>query len=171
MAVNKYLNEYQRIFLATRVVSQLSAFLISLFSLFSLCGVLYAGYLFPEYVKSHAEQFWISVLFHILTSFFFGSRFVLLFFNSKKTFRLSQLFWMLSLVTLFAWCAYTKDSFYGFFYESSQISHGSKITFSEFPSANLVNASYSLDKLGSTYFFLSPIRQIFTLIISVFKRW
>lgn len=167
----KWLDEYQRIFLGTRFVSQLPAFLISLFSLFSLYGVLRAGYLFPEYVKDNAESFWISVLFHILTTFFFGSRFILLFFNSKKTFWLSQLFWILSLVTLFAWCAYTKHSFYSFFYESLQPSHSAAPTISEFPFTNFSNASYSLDKLGSTYFFLSPIRQFFTFIIATFKRW
>jgi hypothetical protein len=167
----KRLEEYKINFLETRIVSQLVIFPISLVSLLSLYNLLKAGYQVPQYVESYRELFSISVIFHILVAFLFGARFILLFFNSKKNFWLSQLIWILCLMTLFSWCAYTKSSFYGFFYESSQISHSGKLTFSEAPITNFSLVSYSLDKLGSTYFFLSPIRQFFTFIISVFKRW
>lgn len=80
----KQLEEYQRNFLETRYVSQLITFLIALFSMLSLYSLLRAGYSFPEYVKSHWESYSISIVFHILVVFFFGLRFVLLFFSSKK---------------------------------------------------------------------------------------
>ncbi len=167
----KRLEQYRINFLETRIVSQLAIFPISLVSILSLYGLLKAGYAVPQYVESHQEYFSVSIIFHLLVAVLFGARFILLFFNSKKSFWLSQLIWILCLVTLFSWCAYTNHSFYGFFYESSQILHSGKLTFSEAPITNFSLVSCSLDKLGSTYFFLSPARQFFTFIISVFKRW
>ncbi len=167
----KWLDKYQKTFLETRLVSQLPTFLIALISLLSLYSNLRAGYLFPEYVKTYWQYFWIPIAFHILVALFFGSRFVLLFFSSKKSFWFSQLFWIFGLITLFAWCAYTKDSLYGFFYESFQVSNGAAPSFSESYYDNFINSSYSLDTLGYAYFFLSPIRQFFTIVISTFKRW
>ncbi len=165
----KRLDEYQRNFLKTRIVSQLPTFLIALVSLLSLYTNLHAAYLFPEYVESNRQYFWIPVAFHILAALFFSSRFVLLFFNSKKSFWLSQLFWLYGLITLFAWCAYTKDSPYGFFYELFQFSYSSAPPSSHSYYTNFRNASYSLDALGSAYFFLSPIRQFIILIHSIIK--
>lgn len=168
----KRFEEYRENYLETRLISQLSAFILSLLALFSLFNNLHAGYLFPEVVvRNNWQFFWIPIIFHIFASLFFGVRFVLLFFSSKKSFWLSQLFWFLGLVVLFAWSCYTEHSFYGFFHESFQISSSAAPTISEAPDTNFSNASQSLSFWGATYFFLSPIRQFFTFIISVFKRW
>jgi len=167
----KWLEEYRENYLETRLVSQLAAFLLSLLSLLSLFNNLHAGYLFPEVVKNDWQFFWIPIIFHIFVFLFFGIRFILLFFSSKKSFWFSQLFWFLGLVVLFAWSCYTEHSLYGFFYESFQGSLSAAPSFSEAPDTNFINASQSLSFWGATYFFLSPIRQFFTFIISVFKRW
>ncbi len=166
----KRLEEYRENYLETQFISQLSAFLISLLSLLSLFDNLHAGYLFPEVVKNNWRFFWIPIIFHIFVSLFFGVRFILLFFSSKKSFWLSQLFWLLGLVVLFTWSCYTEHSFYGFFRASFQVPSSIASTISEAPNTNFSNASQNLSLWGTAYFFLSPIRQFFTFIISVFKR-
>ena len=171
MIKKNWLNEYRVNYLKTRFVSQLSAFLISLFSLFSLWSLLRAGNFYPDYVRNHLEEFWISAGFHFLIIVFFGLRFTLLFFNSKKSFWSSQFIWILILINLSIWCAFTNHSFYGFFYEIAKPTSGTTITFDEFPQTNLIYASNTLDYFATSYFFLSPIRQFLTLVISVFKRW
>ena len=168
MAVKKWLDEYQTISWEIALVSQLASFLIPLFALLSLYSLLKAGYNVPEYVESHQKIFLVAVFFHILAAVVFGARFVLLFFNSKKSFWLSQLIWIVGLITLFAWCAYTKDNLLGFFYVAPQ---PHSLCFDCDETNVFLYSSRSFEYLGSFYFFISPIRQFFTFIISVFKRY
>ncbi|MGI9054336.1 MAG: hypothetical protein ACR2F2_00905 [Pyrinomonadaceae bacterium] len=158
----KWLEEYRDIFSETGFMSQLLTFLIAVISIFSVYSVLRAGYQVPEYVKTHWESYWISVVFHLLIVFYFGVRFVLLFSSSKRSFWLSQLFWVLGFITLFAWRSYTSESLYGFFNvvrpEPNCFDCGESF---------FLNASNSLNDLGYFYFFASLIRQFVTLIISL----
>ena len=166
----KWLDEYRKNYLKTRFVSQLPAFLISLLALLSLYNNLYAGYLNQIYVESNGQYFWISNFFHVLIAAFFGFRFVLLFFNSKKSFWFSQLFWIIGLTTLFVWSIYTKGGFYELFDKLFNVPKGVAPCF-DCNNSYFSNASDSLETLVSTYFFLSPIRQFFTIVISTFRRW
>ncbi len=168
----KWLDEYRENYLKTRFISQLPAFLITLISLLSLYTNLHAGYLNPGYVESHGQYFWISNLFHVLVACFFGVRFVLLFFSSKKSFWFAQLMWLFVLITLFIWRVYTVEGLENFIKDlfpaqeivaAPSFDGGNETFFS--------NISDTLQILLLSYCFLSPIRQFFTVVISVFKRW
>ncbi|CAN5420006.1 hypothetical protein BH18ACI1_BH18ACI1_13920 [soil metagenome] len=163
----KWLEECQRLFQKTRFISQLAAFLISIVAIFSLSSIFRAVYYNQEYLINNWDKFLISVVFHILVSLFFATRFVLLFFNSKKSFWLSQLFWLMCIIILFAYSAVTKESIYGFFYTppKSDISFG----LDYYPQIFL-HASDSFAILAFLYFFVSPIRQFITLLIPLFIR-
>ncbi len=167
----KWLDEYQKLSRKTRFISQFAAFIIALISLLSLYTNLHAGYLNPGYVESHGQYFWISNLFHILVACFFGSRFVLLFFDSRS-FWLAQLLWIFILITLFIWRVYTVEGLENFIKDlfpaqeivaAPSFDGGNETFFS--------NVSDTLQILLLSYCFLSPIRQFFTFVISVFKRW
>ncbi len=74
----KWLEECQRLFQKTRFISQLAAFLISIVAIFSLSSIFRAVYYNQEYLINNWDKFLISVVFHILVSLFFATRFVLL---------------------------------------------------------------------------------------------
>ena len=168
----KWLDEYRKNYLATRFISQFPAFLITLISLLSLYTNLHAGYLNPGYVKTNGQYFWISNLFHILVACFFGFRFVLLFFNSKKSFWFAQLLWLFVLITLFVWRVYTVEGLDNFF-ESlfPTLESVAAPSFGEWNQTFFSNVSETLQTILLTYCFLSPFRQFFTFLIATFKRW
>lgn len=165
----KWFEEYRKNYLETRFISQLPAFLISLFSLLSLYTNLHAGYLNQTYVKSNVEYFGVSIFFHILIAFLFGVRFVLFFFNSKKGFWLAQLLWICIIATIIFWSAYSRGGFAEISNDLFYKSGGAAPSF-DGDHSYFSLASDSLQTLLSIHFFTSPIRQFFTFVISTFKR-
>jgi ABC-type multidrug transport system fused ATPase/permease subunit len=162
----KWFDEYQKLFHETQFLSQLPTFLISIFAVLSLGSIINAVSCNPAYLEHNWSKFLISIIFHSLVFFVFAVRFVLLFFNSKKSFLISQLFWLICIVTLFAYVCVTKESIYGFFYtpQKAEVSFG----LHHHPEM-FVNASDNFTILALYYFFFSPIRQFITLIISLIK--
>ena len=90
----KWFEEYRGLSQQTRFISQLSAFLIALFALLSCITILNATYHNPSVWKNLGNRILIAVISHSFIVVIFATRFVLLFFNSRKTFLLSQIAWV-----------------------------------------------------------------------------
>ena len=170
----KCLEKYEILSGKWHIVSRLFAFLITLFSIFSLFSNLRAGYNVPEYVRTESLTFWTANAFHVLIIILFCSRFFLLFSKTKKSFWFENLFWFSSLITLYIWSVFTLGTYYGIFEEffrtsSNHVSFCMYCRNGIFPNAIFVNTSNSLEVLYFLYFFFSPIKRIFTFI-SAFIR-
>ena len=96
---SKWLEEYQRISLKTQFLSKLGTFLVFLFAFLSCWKIFDA-----LYHLSDSNLLWknilISITFHLIIGIIFGVRFVLLFFSSKRSFLIGQLFWLIGLFKL-----------------------------------------------------------------------
>lgn len=162
--VAKWFEEYQKLSRKTRFISQLAAFLISVFSLLSIYDIArIVMYHEPQFLKGLTEtelfEFWISMIFQILIFTIFVLRFSLLFFKSSKSFWLSQ---GLSFVGLILFAVYLYISIP----PKSEVSFG---IYGTYPAGFSKYASLRFDTFGICYLVLSPIRQIITLIHSYLK--
>ena len=152
----KWLEEYQRLSEKSRLVSKLSAFLISIFSFLSLYDLARFFNEYPQYLDSFIEESGLlsAIAFQISILIIFVSRFVLLFFKTKKVFWISQILWLFGLTLLAS---------YWFVSRPSELSFG---IYSTYPTI-FIHASRSFDFFGMWYLLLSLIRQIIMLLISL----
>ena len=148
----KWFGCYKDFFYKTRFISQLSAFLVSLFSLLSFYDLLWSGYYNPLYVEANKKVFLFSIAFHIFLFLIFAIRFTLLWFSSNKSFLLAQFLWLIGLTGLLI---------YSFSMSEPKIGHHQTEYF--------LLISSSLFSLISLYIVLSPIRQLTVLMISYFN--
>ena len=161
----KWFEEYRGLSQQTRFISQLSAFLIALFALLSCITILNATYHNPSVWKNLGNRILIAVISHSFIVVIFATRFVLLFFNSRKTFLLSQIAWVVCIITIFGYFTATRFFFYGSYFspEYNNPMNSTSISFDESTDSKLfLYASNSLVNLLSVYFFISPVRRFIT---------
>ncbi len=157
----KWLEECQRLFQKTRFISQLAAFLISIFALLSLYDLARFFNENPKYLKEFIEESGLlsSISFQVSILIVFASKFVLLFFRTTKTFWLNQVLCLVGLILLASYWVFSKPTSGSF-----QIYSTYTIIFR--------HASRSLELYGLYYLLFSPVRQFITLIYSLIKvRW
>ena len=148
-----------------RFLSQLAAFLITISAFMSFGNILKAINYNPSAVNYLWNQLVVSISFHIVIGLLFLIRFILLFFNSKRKFVISQVIWIICILAIFGFHIATRFAIYGgLFPPESDISFG----MDHYPIIFLY-ADYSFALLTFIYFFISPIRQAVTLIFTYFK--
>ena len=148
-----------------KLLSQTATFLIALFSILSFVEILRAISYNPDALIFQKTKVITSCLFHIVIASSFAFRFVLLFFSSKKTFMISQIVWLICVLTLISFHIFTRFALYGgLFPPESDISFG----MDHYPILFLY-AENSFIILIFFYIFASPIKQIITLIMAKFK--
>ena len=157
----KWCKEYQRLSQKTRFLSQLAAFLVSIFSFLSLYELARFFYYEPQFLKGLMEneetQFWSSIIFQIAILMAFALRFSLLFFKTSKSFWLSQGLCFIGMILLASYWLVSRppDDYYKFFPNEWVI---------------FKHASQSLQLYGLYYLLLSPIRQLITFIVSLINQ-
>jgi hypothetical protein len=143
----------------TRLISQLSAFFISIFSflnLYDLAGIFNAEFQnLKEFLE--VEGLKTAILFQAAILLVFAVRFVLLFFKTKKAFWLNQILWLIGL-TLFI-------SYFSISRVPENLNYGLYSTRPEV----FRHASRSFDFLGIWFLILSPLRQFLTLVMAIIK--
>jgi hypothetical protein len=155
--LGKSIEEYQNISRKTRFISQLAAFLIAIFSAFSLYDL--AGFFkkYPEELNSFIENTGLlsSVAFQASISIVFAAKFVLLIFNTKKVFWLNQLLSVVGLALFVSFWWWSKPADTGFGIYSTNVEY-------------FRHASRGFH-LGLYYLFLSPLYHLFTVVVALFK--
>lgn len=155
----KWFEEYKKLFQKTRFISQMAAFLISVFTILSLYDIAHFFYFNPSYSDRFFEIHLLfpSVIFQSVIFIIFVSRFGLSFLKSKKAFIFNQILWIIGFsLLLFYW------------YISRPTQEMFRI-YSTFGDSIFKHASRSFDGLGMWYLILSPLRQITTIIIAWIK--
>lgn len=165
----KRIEEYEKLSQETRFLSQLSAFLISIFSLLSLYEII-RGIYFEffyletpqdfEHFKSFLEESGIvyAVIFQLSIASIFAFRFALHFFKSRRVFWLNQITWLIGFIILVSYWLALKppDNIFGLY--------------STYPSPVFFrHASQSFEFSGIGYLLLSPIQKVIILIMSLTK--
>ena len=155
----KWLEEYQRLLRKTRFISQLALFLISVFTILSLYDIAHFFYFNPSKSGRFFEIHLLfpSVIFQSVIFVIFVSRFGLSYFKSKKAFTLSQILWLIALITLLI---------FWYISISEPLSFG---IYSTRPDPIFKHTSLIFSTLGMWYLILSPLRQITTIIIALIK--
>lgn len=161
----KWLEEYQRLLKETRFISKLGTFFVSLFAFLSCWGIFNAISYNPSAINSQWSNIKVSIAFHFVIGIVFAIRFVLLFFNSKRSFWLAQIFWAICEFSILGFFVATRFALYGgLFRPPSEISFGMH----DYPIFFLY-ADNSFIFFACIYFFASPIRQIITAFIAFTK--
>jgi hypothetical protein len=163
--IKKWFREYKKLSFEIRFISQLAAFLISLFTVLSLYDWIQLYFVYPKWfneLNEVSELFLVSIILQISIATIFAARFVLLFFNTEKAFCFNQTLYLIGLSTLF---------FYWYLSRPPKTSFAMYSTYIEI----FRYASRSFDFFAMWYLLLSPIRQLVTLITSLInvgnKRW
>ena len=149
-----------------RFLSQLSTFLITLFSILSFYDMLVAISYNKSALNSVKNNLVISGIFHIALGLLFASRFIVLFFNAKRFFVISQIVWSVCIFSIIAYHLTTRFTLYGAYFPTSSISLGVD---NYYPIVNFLYAGNGFGFLIFFYCFLSPARQVITLISAYFK--
>lgn len=154
----KILTKYRRLSEKLGFLSQLSAFLISIFTILSLYDLTRFLYSEPQYLDSFREDsnFFFFVGFQITIFLVFISRFSLLFFKSSKAFGFNQLLWAFGVILLFS-----------YWYSSRPLTQH----FDLYATYTMIfaHASRSFDFFGICYLLLSPFCRFFILITALIK--
>lgn len=152
----KWLEEYRRLSEKSRFLSKLSAFFLSMFTLLSLLAWLNYSEFIIHLTPDEKAEYWLSIFFQLAVFIVFASRFVLLFFNTRKIFWFSQILSFLGLIILASYWLESRpsDSYYKFFPDEWVIFRYA------FP---------TLEWFGLYYLILSPARKILTLILAILK--
>ncbi len=158
----KWFEEYERISVETGFLSKLGVFSISLFAFLSCWQIFTAVFYNYDALNDIWDYLIISVIFHLIIGIVFAVRFALLFFNSKKSFWLEQLFWAIGMLFITTFFVATRLKLYRSLFEPSSPFYVTDT------SPNLfLYASHSFELLVFTYFFLSLIYQIVTFVIAL----
>jgi hypothetical protein len=161
----KWLEEYERLSKATRFISKLGTFLVSLFAFLSCWQIFNALSYNPSAAGSLWNNILVSIIFHLIIGIIFAIKFALLFFNSKRIFWLAQMFWLTGLLSIIGFVAATRFTLYGsLFKPSSSIDFG----MDNYP-IFLLYTSYSFEFFVFLYLFASQIRQIITAVLAFIK--
>lgn len=158
----KWLDNYKRLAIRTRFISQLADFLISVFCVLSFGYFLLGVYKTPEYLSysDGVEALMESFAFHSIVLVFFAGRFLLLSARPNRFFWLSELLWAMSLAVLLTYGVITRGSLYHFFYYD-----GPPYDYL----AVFRNTTNAFQLTAGFYLFISPLRHLVTLIISKFQ--
>ena len=155
----KWLEEYQRLSGKLRFLSQLAAFLLSLFAVLSLYNIAYLfrldNYAFNQLFEIHF--LFPAVIFHLVIFVTFAAKFALLFFKSKRFLYLNHILWIIGLIVL---------ANYWYFSILEPIPFG---LYSMEPPSNFRHASGMFDFVGVWYLLLSLPVRFLTLIIALIK--
>lgn len=148
-----------------RFFSQSAMFLIAIFAVLSFGYTLKAIHYNPEALDFMRRQILVSISFHILIAFLFSLRFILLFFNSRKSFVASQIIWMFCILSIIAYHLATRFALYG---ALNPVESTPDFGFDNYPILFL-HAQNSFVVLIFSYVFISLSRQIITLISTYLK--
>ncbi len=159
---SKWFEEYERISVETRFLSKLGVFSISLFAFLNCWQIFTAVFYNYDALNDIWDNLIISVSFHLMIGTVFAVRFVLLFFNSKKSFWLEQLSWAIGMLFITTFFVATRLKLYGSLFEPS-----SPVFFTNTSPNLFLYASQGFELLVFTYFFLSLICQVATFVIAV----
>ena len=163
----KWFEKYQKLSQQTRFISQLGTFLVAIFALLSCWKMSMALSQAPDFLNENWNEVLIAITFHLLTATLFTARFISLFFKSKKSFQIGQIFWLVCLLTVFGYYTATKITIYGSFFQSK-----SNITFgfsTNSPYDFLLYADGSFACFALIYSIFSPVRQLITAIVAFIK--
>jgi hypothetical protein len=155
---SNWLEEFRKISEKTRFISQLAAFLISIFSFLSLYDLIRIYDTEFQNLKEFLEVAGLksAILFQATILLVFAARFVLLFFKTKNVFRFNQILWTVGLILVFS-----------YWFASRPVS-GPYGLYSTYEGI-FQHASRSFDFLGGWFLILSPIRQFLTFVIAIIK--
>lgn len=159
----KWFEQYQKLSQRTRFISQLGAFLIALSALLSLFDIVYFLH-FINYlsVKGFFKVNGLptAVIFQTIVLTVFALRFVLLFFKSEKTFKISQFLWLFGFIILVI---------YWYISRPEPPEPGAFGFYSTFPEPIFSHAARIFDGFGVFYLILSPVKNVITLLFTLIK--
>ena len=149
-----------------KFLSQFAMFFIAVFAMLSLGYLVRAVSFNQDSLLFQKNQILISGMFHLIIAVLFTFRFILLFFNTKKIFIISQIVWVICILILIAFHLFTRFALYGgLFPPETKISFG----MDNYPILFLY-AENSFIVLMFIYVVVSPIRQFLTLLISKISK-
>ena len=155
----KWLDEYRRLSQKTRFVSQLGAFLLSLFSLLGLYDIVKFFSNNPQALESFIEESNLisSVIFQISIVIVFGARFTLTFIRKEKAFWINQTLWLIGFSLL---------AVYWYVSRPVPLPFG---VYSTFGPELFRHASQYFGAFGIYYLVLSPVQRFIKLICALLK--
>ncbi len=155
----KWLDEYQKLSQKTRFISQLAAFLLSLFSLLSLYDIVKFFSNNPQALESFIEESNLisSIIFQISIVIVFGVRFILTFVKKEKVFWINQTLWLIGFSLLAV-----------YWYISRPVP-GPFEMYSTFGPELFRHTSQYFGAFGIYYLVLSPIQRFIKLIYALLK--
>ena len=160
----KWFDEYSKFFRKTKLISKLGTFSVALFAFLSCCQIFRAVSYDLNLLNNIWNKFIIAVIFHFIIGALFTARFTLLFFNSKKDYHLTQIFWLICILATFGYYTATQFAKYGSFFRPEVDTFG----LDDYPTIFLY-ASNSFEGLLFVYFFAGLFRQIITFTVAVIK--
>lgn len=156
----KWLEEYRRLSRKMWILSQFGAFVISIFTFLSLYDWLQIYLNHPNWIVEYRLMsnglFDMALIFQIIISVIFGSRFILLFFKTKNIAKTNTLLYLVGIFLL---------SIYWFFSEPVRPRPELYSTYDEI----FAYTSRGFDVFGYSYLILSPLRRIITIIVALIK--
>lgn len=157
--LTKWFEEYQWLSRKTRFISQLAAFLISVFTILSLYDIAHFFYFNPSYSGRFFEIHLLfqSVIFQSVIFVIFVSRFVLSFLKSNTTFVFNQILSVTGIILLVIY-------WYVSIPEPAPF-----VILATRPDPLFKHSSLIFSSLAMLYLILSPLRQITTIIIAFIK--
>lgn len=156
----KWIDEYKRVSEKTRFVSQLAAFIISLFSILSLYNLVW--WFKIEEFSSLSEflnvyQMPSAIIFQVAIAIVFAARFSLFFFKSEKSFRFNQIFLVIGFILLGS-----------YWFISRPVDDLPFKIYSMYTSI-FRHASWSFDVVGWLFIISSPIKEVCFVLAAFLK--
>lgn len=160
----KFIESYKQHLSELRLFSKTSSFLIATVTFLSFFHNLYFLLFYSDgsYINENLTEIFISIVFHLLIAITFAARFVFLFFKKHKFIWLSQSIWLVGWLSIYAYKLATAKILLGSFFGSAE-----NFPFDSFYYNTFLAASNSLVVILLAYFFLSPIKQVLILAVSL----
>jgi len=158
---------YLQIFSGMRLLSKISSFLIAISIFLNIFEILYFSIFHHNrgWINENLNIIFISITFQIIIALIFTLRFVFLRFKRNKFIWFSQICWFIGWLTILSYQLVTAKVLFGSFLGGRQ---------------DCMDCFYSdtflwlfsdyLVLLFLAYLFLSPIKQLLTLLFALFRR-
>jgi hypothetical protein len=163
----KFIESYKQNIFELRTLSKITSFFIAFIAFWEIGYNMWKYfYILVTPMAQRCSIVGFSVGFQILIAIFFLSRFIFLSPKNKKFIWLSQLSWLLGLLSIYAYQFATQKYIFGSFLTGNNSFCINEYYYLEF----FVIASPLMTFTLIFYFILSPIKQLLTLIYTFFNN-
>lgn len=162
----KFLKSYLQVLSNIRLLSKISSFLIAIITFFGTYEILYFSIFHSDrdWINENRSKVFISVTFQVFIAIIFTLRFIFLWFRNNKFIWFSQICWLIGWLAIFAYQLVTAKILFGSFWGSRR-----DCMDCFYSDTFLWVSSDTIVLIFIAYLFLSPIKQLLTLLFVVFR--